>query len=63
MLNTFNVVVKLQDEGIFVNPVVTPAVPEGDCLIRISLMATHTFEHIDFALTKTKKVALELGIL
>ena len=63
MVSTFSAVVKLQDEGVFVNPVVPPAVPEGDCLLRISLMATHTFEHIDFALTKLEKIGLKLGIL
>jgi 7-keto-8-aminopelargonate synthetase-like enzyme len=60
---TFNVIIKLQEEGILVNPVIPPAVPEGDCLIRISLMATHTFEQIDFALSKFEKIGLKLGIL
>jgi 8-amino-7-oxononanoate synthase len=63
MVRTFSAVVQLQDEGVFVNPVVPPAVPEGDCLLRISLMATHTFEHIDFALSKLEKIGLKLGIL
>jgi len=63
MVSTFSAVVQLQDEGVFVNPVVPPAVPEGDCLLRISLMATHTFEHIDFALSKLEKIGLKFGIL
>lgn len=63
MESTFSAVIKLQDEGVFVNPVMPPAVPEGDCLLRISLMASHTFEHIDFALSKLEKVGLTLGIL
>jgi 8-amino-7-oxononanoate synthase len=62
MVSTFKAVVKLQEEGVFVNPVMPPAVPEGDCLIRISLMATHSFEHIDFALSKFEKIGLKLGI-
>jgi 8-amino-7-oxononanoate synthase len=37
----------LFDAGIFTNPVTPPAVPENSCRIRISLMATHTDEHID----------------
>ncbi len=53
----------LLDEGVFVNPVVPPAVPEGDCLIRVSLMATHTPEQIDFALEKFYKVGKALGVI
>ncbi|HJX30665.1 MAG TPA: pyridoxal phosphate-dependent aminotransferase family protein [Thermodesulfobacteriota bacterium] len=63
LVSTFSAVIKLQDEGVFVNPVMPPAVPEGDCLLRISLMASHTFDHIDFALSKLEKVGLTLGIL
>ncbi len=54
---------RLQDEGIFVNPVVAPAVPPGDQLIRISLMSTHTPEQIDFALEKLAKVGRELELI
>jgi len=53
----------LLEEGVFVNPVVTPAVPKEDCLIRFSLMATHTFEQVQEALEKFEKVAKILGIL
>lgn len=53
----------LLDEGIFVNPVVPPAVPSGDTLIRFSLMATHTVEQVDFALEKIEKVFKAVGIL
>jgi len=63
MVSTFSAVIKLQEEGVFVNPVMPPAVPEGDCLLRISLMASHTFGHIDLALSKLEKVGLTLGIL
>ena len=62
-ISTFTATIMLQEEGVFVNPVVAPAVPEGDCLLRLSLMATHTFEHIDFALSKLEKIGLKLGIL
>ena len=54
---------RLQEEGVFVNPVVSPAVPPGQELIRISLMATHTDEQIDFALDKFGKVGRELGLV
>jgi len=53
----------LLTEGIFVNPVVSPAVPKEDCLIRFSLMATHTYEQIDEAVEKITRVAKELEIL
>jgi len=53
----------LQDEGVFVNPVVSPAVEPGNALIRISLMATHTFAQIDMALEKFAKVGKQLHLL
>ncbi len=54
---------RLQQEGVFVNPVVSPAVSPGHELIRISLMATHTEKQIDFALQKLGKVGKELGLI
>ncbi|HPR32126.1 MAG TPA: pyridoxal phosphate-dependent aminotransferase family protein [Prolixibacteraceae bacterium] len=53
----------LLENGVFVNPVVSPAVPKEDCLIRFSLMATHTFEQVDEAIEKITRVAKELDIL
>lgn len=53
----------LFEEGVFVNPVVSPAVPKEDCLIRFSLMATHTFAQLDFAIDKIIKVFKKLDIL
>ncbi len=53
----------LLDEGIFVNPVVPPAVPSGDTLIRFSLMATHTINQVDIALEKIEKVFKSVGII
>jgi 8-amino-7-oxononanoate synthase len=54
---------KLLENGIFVNPVVSPAVPKRDCLIRYSLMATHTIEQIDISIERITKAAKELNIL
>jgi 8-amino-7-oxononanoate synthase len=54
---------KLLVEGIFVNPVVSPAVPKEDCLIRYSLMATHTKEQVEESIEKITRVAKTLGIL
>ena len=53
----------LQDEGIFVNPVVTPGVEPGNALLRVSLMATHTFAQIDIALEKFEKVGRQTGLV
>jgi 8-amino-7-oxononanoate synthase len=50
-------------DGIFVNPVVSPAVPREDCLIRYSLMATHTKEQVEISIEKITKAAKELKIL
>ncbi|MEF9923171.1 MAG: pyridoxal phosphate-dependent aminotransferase family protein [Muribaculaceae bacterium] len=53
---TFAVTHDLLEEGIFVNPVVSPAVSPTDTLIRFSLMATHTQEQVAMALEKIQKV-------
>lgn len=53
----------LADEGIFVNPIVSPAVPPGKALIRTSYTATHTDEEMDFVLEKFRKVGKQLGII
>lgn len=53
---TFLIVKELFDEGIFVNPVVSPAVAPDETLIRFSLMATHTKEQLDFALKAIHKI-------
>jgi 8-amino-7-oxononanoate synthase len=53
----------LLEEGVFVNPVVSPAVPKEDSLIRYSLMATHTKEQVEISVEKITKAAKSLGIL
>lgn len=53
---TYYVTKALQDNGVFVNPVVAPAVPAEESLIRLSLMATHSFDQIDEAIEKMTKV-------
>ncbi len=60
---TFMVTRDLLEEGIFVNPVVSPAVAPNDTLIRFSLMATHTHQQVDFALEKIEKCFKRLDIL
>ena len=60
---TFNITKMLLEEGVFVNPVVSPAVASSSSLLRFSLMATHTFEQIEEAVSKITKCANALGIL
>ncbi|MEM1124431.1 MAG: aminotransferase class I/II-fold pyridoxal phosphate-dependent enzyme [Bacteroidota bacterium] len=59
---TFVLTTMLQKAGVFVNPVISPAVPSEDSLIRFSLMATHTKEQIDFAVDQLDKVGKQLNI-
>ncbi len=54
---------KLFDAGVFTNPVAPPAVPPSQCRLRTSLMATHTFDQIDFALEQFGKIGKELGVI
>ncbi|MDD6280209.1 MAG: pyridoxal phosphate-dependent aminotransferase family protein [Muribaculaceae bacterium] len=60
---TYRITRDLFDEGLFVNPVVTPAVAPQDTLIRFSLMATHTQEQVEFALEKIQKVFRKHGLI
>jgi len=59
---TFLVTKYLQAAGVFVNPVVSPAVPSDSSLLRFSLMATHTFAQIDEAVEKLSKAFKEVGV-
>jgi 7-keto-8-aminopelargonate synthetase-like enzyme len=61
--NAFRMGMMLQEEGVFANVAVTPAVPNGMALIRTSYMATHTDEHLDIVLTAFKKVGKALGLI
>lgn len=60
---TFAITRDLLEEGVFVNPVVSPAVAPQDTLIRFSLMATHTKEQVTTALEKIQKVFKAHGII
>lgn len=53
----------LIEEGVYTNPVIAPAVPPNDCLLRTSYMATHTFEHLDRALAAFKTVGERLDLI
>jgi 8-amino-7-oxononanoate synthase len=62
-LKVFKYCQRLQEEGVFVNPVVAPAVQPGQQLIRLSLMSTHTPDQIEFALEKLAQVGRELELI
>jgi 8-amino-7-oxononanoate synthase len=53
---------RLFDYGVFVNPVVAPAVAPSESLIRFSLMATHSIDQIETAIDLMCKVAGEVGL-
>ncbi len=54
---------RLEEEGVFVNPIVPPAVGPNEALLRVSVMATHTDSQIDFAMGKMADVGRELGVI
>lgn len=57
---TFLACKMLFERGVYVNPVVSPAVPVGSSLIRTSYTATHTHEQLDEAMDKIKQVLDEI---
>jgi len=53
----------LREDGVFTNPVIYPAVPQGQALIRTSYSATHTDEELNTVLNSFEKCGKMLGIL
>ncbi len=53
----------LREDGIFTNPVIYPAVPKGQSLIRTSYSATHTEEELDTVLASFEKCGKQVGII
>ena len=60
---TYEMCSLLFDQRVFVNPVVSPAVPPGRELLRTSFMATHTDSQLDQVLSAFEKVGKQLGII
>jgi len=58
-MKTFLICKQLFDEGVYVNPVISPAVPQGLSMIRTTYTATHTTQIIDEALDIINKVYYE----
>ena len=61
-MTAFELTAAMQEEGVFINPVVPPAVQPGQSLIRFSVMSTHTLEQLDFALEKMSKLARQFHL-
>ena len=57
------IVTRAYEEGIFITPVVAPAVPEKDVLIRFALMATHSIEQVDIAVKTLTKIFKSEGVI
>ena len=53
----------LFDAGVFVNPVLAPAVQPGRELLRTSYMATHTDEQLNRVLDMFEKVGKQVGLI
>ena len=51
------------ERGVFITPVIAPAVPENDVLIRFALMATHTIEQVDQAVGVLTDIFKQLEII
>jgi 7-keto-8-aminopelargonate synthetase-like enzyme len=54
---------ELYEGGVYTNPVIAPAVPQGHALLRTSYMATHTRDQLNRALGIFEKVGKKLGII
>jgi 8-amino-7-oxononanoate synthase len=63
MMDCFHFWKDLFEEGVYVNAVVPPAVPQNQALVRTSYMATHTNEHLERVLSAFRKVGINHGII
>jgi 7-keto-8-aminopelargonate synthetase-like enzyme len=51
------------EAGVFVNPVLSPAVPDGQQLLRTSYMATHTDEQLDRVLEVYQRIGRQMDLI
>ena len=63
MEDTFVFWKALFDAGVFTNPVLPPAVPESQCRLRTSLMATHTDDQLDAVLEAFATVGRAIAVI
>ena len=57
-MHTLDAAQKIYDRGVYVNPTLPPATPEGEALLRTSYMATHTEALLDEAMDIMAEVLL-----
>ncbi len=62
-MKTYEMCKRLFENGVFVNPVISPAVPPGRELLRTSYMATHTEEQLNKVLDAFQKVGKQIGLI
>jgi 8-amino-7-oxononanoate synthase len=62
-MKTYEMCRLLFENGVFVNAVISPAVPQGRELLRTSCMATHTEEQLDQVLAAFEKVGRQVGVI
>ena len=62
-IKTFEMCKLLFENGVFVNPIVSPATPPGRELLRTSYMATHREEQLDKVLGAFEKVGKDMGLI
>jgi 7-keto-8-aminopelargonate synthetase-like enzyme len=60
---TFKMWKLLFENGVFVNPVISPAVAPGHQLLRTSYMATHTDQQLDRVIGTFEKCGRQLGLI
>ena len=60
---TYEMCSLLLDYGVFVNPIVSPAVPPGRELLRTSFMATHTEKQLSQVLKTFESVGKQVGLI
>ncbi len=62
-LAAIRLALRLQEEGVFVNPIVSPAVAPRDEMIRLSVTAEHSAAQVDTAVERIARVGEALGLL
>ena len=62
-LKAMAIVRKAYERGVFITPVIAPAVPESDVLIRFALMATHSIAQVDEAVGVLTEIFREMGVI
>jgi aspartate/methionine/tyrosine aminotransferase len=60
---TLTVCKRLFEEGVYANPVLPPATPPGQCLVRTTYTTTHTNEELEEAADVIAKVFKEFGLI